>query len=273
VRAEAKETFVLPLILLALGLGVALTAYELSPRARSRIDDYARAIRTAHAAHRAADAHLSNANTAAGVAERHRATLEGQRAGERAWQAPLAQLDPVPTFALVPVPTAPVVADAHESAAQVATDAGVDHAIAAGVANQQAAHSTAEAAKISRTATERQAVAGSAAQVIARGKRIEGALSSLGVGQCGVREYPHVTLQVKDTLLARLHADGMTVTGNNPWDVDTQLAGVKLRAAWDPKTQVLKLIVTSSAFYASCAMIWERIDPTLRGIVGEATGG
>jgi hypothetical protein len=136
------------------------------------------------------------------------------------------------------------------------------------VANQQAAQSTAAAAKSSRTAAERRAAADSAAKVLERGKKIEEALASLGVGQCGARSYPRVTPQIKDAILAKLHAEGMTVTGDNPWDVDTKLAGVKLHAVWDPKAQVLRLIVTASAFYASCEMIWERIDPKLRGIIG-----
>jgi hypothetical protein len=77
-----------------------------------------------------------------------------------------------------------------------------------------------------------------------------------------------VTPQVRDAILAKLHAEGMTVTGDNPWDVNTQVAGVKLRAAWDPRTQMLKLIVSASALYAPCAVIWERIDPVLRDIIG-----
>jgi hypothetical protein len=83
-----------------------------------------------------------------------------------------------------------------------------------------------------------------------------------------VHTYLHVTPLVRDAILAKLHAEGMTVTGQGPWDIDTQLAGVKLRALWDPKTQVLRLIVTASASYAPCAMIWARIDPTLREIIG-----
>jgi len=55
---------VIALVLLALGLGVALTAYEFSPHTRANVDDYARAIREAHAAHRAADARLYAAGTA-----------------------------------------------------------------------------------------------------------------------------------------------------------------------------------------------------------------
>ena len=60
----------------------------------------------------------------------------------------------------------------------------------------------------------------------------------------------------------------MTVTGDNPWDIDTQVAGVKLRAAWDPRALVLRLIETASALYAPCGVIWDRIDPKLRGIIG-----
>ena len=61
----------IPLILLALGLGAALTAYELSPQTRSRVDNFVRAIRAADSAHQAADAHLGNANAAASAAVRH----------------------------------------------------------------------------------------------------------------------------------------------------------------------------------------------------------
>jgi hypothetical protein len=229
----------LPLILLALGLGVALTTYEFSPQARARINDYMRAIREAHASHQAADAHLSNAHTATKVAAQHAQT----------------SID------------APVT-DALLRAAQVAADAAVDHVLTATTANQQAAQSTVDAARSAQTAAQRGAAADSAAKVLERGKKIEEALASLGVGQCGVRSYPYVTPQVRDAILAKLHAEGMTVTGNNPWDVDTQLFGVKLRAVWDPRAQVLKLIVTASAAFAPCGVIWERIESKLRDLIG-----
>lgn len=61
----------LPLLLLTLGLGVALAAYEISPKARSRINDYARALRDAHESHIAADQHLENATRARDVAAQH----------------------------------------------------------------------------------------------------------------------------------------------------------------------------------------------------------
>lgn len=235
----------LPLILIVLGISVALTAYELAPQVHARVDDYVRALRSAHESHRAADAHLVNARRAGEVAGQHvRATIDAQRQQPVFQQpAPVFQQQPVfqppapdPVFqSPVPAPTpapAPLlpitveppanVADAHAGAAQVTVDAAVDHAIAAIVANQQAAQSTAEAAQSARTAGERRGAADSAARVLERGKRIEGALASLGVGQCGVRSYPHVTVQIRDALLAKLHAEGMTVTGDDPWDIDAQ---------------------------------------------------
>jgi len=49
--------------------------------------------------------------------------------------------------------------------------------------------------------------------------------------------------------------------------IDTQVAGVKLRAVWDPGTQVLRLVVTARAFFAPCDVIWGRIDSALQGIL------
>lgn len=242
-----------PLILLVFGLGAALAAYESSSRVRARFDDYLHAIRGAQAAHRAADSHLSNAAAAMGAAVQHEAPLRS-------------------SGALAPghAPGASVFSEgAAGSAAQIMADASVDHLVSSMTANQQAAQSTAEAGKLAKPGAERDAVAVSAAKVLERGKKIEEALTHLGVGQCGVRSYARVTFQVRDEILARLHAEGMTVTGDNPWDVDPQLAGVRLRAVWDPAGEVLKLIVTASAPFVPCAVIWARIDSKLRGIIEE----
>lgn len=287
----------LPLILLALGLGVALTAYEFSPRAHARIDDYARALREAHAAHFAADAHLSNANTAASVAAQHaQASIDARRpVQESSAPAPVppsipAPLPPsAPASPVPPAPPAPVpspapspipspadlpspAADAHANAAQVATGAGLDHAAAATEANQEAARKTAEAAQRAKTEADRAAAAQSAAKVIEREKKIADALAKLGVGQCGVRSYSRATPQVTGALLARLHSEGMTVTGDNPWDIETHKYDVKLRAVWDPKTQTLRLIVTSGQGgylgLVTCDEIWGRIDPIMKGVIG-----
>lgn len=265
----------IPLILLALGLGVALSAYELSPHARSRIDDYARAILGAHAAHQAADAHLSNASAASSIAAQHADVVQRATQGPPATSpAPMSPAPmPAPTRpAPPPAPALPALAHdllhAHANAFQAATDAGVDHVVAATTANQEAAKNTADAAKSAKTDAERAAAAQSAAKVLEREQQIAVAMVSLGVGECGVRAYDRVTARVKDQLLAKLHGDGMTVTGDNPWTIDTHQAEVKLRAVWDPKSQVLKLVVVSSAAWAPCSVIWDRIEPKLREVIG-----
>lgn len=208
----------IPLLFLALGLAAAAFSYEVSPRARAWIDDHARALRTALAAHRAAEAHLSAA----------------RRASD-------------PTVA-------------------------VQHVHEATRANRDAASATVEAAKMAQTETQRASTAGSAADVIVREEKISSTLAELGVGQCDVHTYFGVSPEIKDALLAKLHAEGMTVTGDNPWDIDTHEHDVKLRALWDSGTRTLKLIVTAGkdGFFGlvTCATIWEKIDPVVKGIIG-----
>ena len=308
----------IPLILLALGLGAALTAYELSPRTQSRVDAYVRAIRSASAAHQAADGHLGNANAAASTAIRHTQQAVASRQAAPAptsapvpWSpqwvpqwiptqpspapvqpsptsaapepssAPLPPYDPAPYDPALyePAPSVPVqVADAQANAAQAAADAAVDHAAAAIEANQAAAQNTAEAAKNAQDEAQRQAAAQSAAKVLEREKKIAAALTSLGVGQCGVRSYPRVgggalvTERTKNALLAKLRTEGMGVTGDNPWNIDTREYDVKLRAVWDPKAGVVKLIVTSGkgGYFGlvTCEEIWKKIDPIMKEVIG-----
>ena len=57
-----------------------------------------------------------------------------------------------------------------------------------------------------------------------------------------------------------------TVTGDNPWDVDTHKYGVKLRARWDESSLELSVIVTDKSFLAPCKKIWEYIDDVIHHI-------
>lgn len=296
----------IPLLLLALGLGGALAIYELSPKTRTRFDSYIRAIQSANAAHRAADAHLGNANAAAATAVRHAQQAQPTQPAPT-WPVPVqpapmpvpmqpAPVQPAPTWTapaqptpepaptwtppVQPVPTEPLPpqqpsADPQAGAAQAAADAAIDHAVAATEANQAAAQSTADAAQIAETEAQRQVAAQSAAKVIEREKKIEAALASLGVGQCGVKPYPGVTERVKDALLAKLRAEGMSVSGDNPWNIDTQQYGVRLRAVWDFRSSVVKLIVTTGkgtevipwVKKVTCQDIWDKIDPIMKSVV------
>lgn len=284
------------LILLALGLGVALAAYELAPGVHSRVDAYARAIRAANAAHSEADVHLTNAHVSADAADYHaaRATQEPMRPVRpmrptppvRPPAPPPPSLAPTPTAPPAPptapsAPTAPVSplppiapiqppSDAHADAAQTAADAAVDHAAAATDANRTAAQATADAAKAAQTQAEKQAAAQSAQKVLDREKQIDDMIAKLGLGKCGVHIVSGITAQRRDQLITRLRGAGMTVTGDNPWNIDTNMSGVTLRAVWDPRSSKLRLIVTDWGFLAQaagCDVVWSKIDTRLKEVL------
>jgi hypothetical protein len=157
---------------------------------------------------------------------------------------------------------------------QEVADVATDHVVEAAEANQTAAQNTAEAAKNAQTQDERQAVSDSAAKVDETNQRIAAALKALGVGQCGARTYKRVTARVRDALLAKLRSEGMAVTGNNPYNIDTRQYNVRLRAVWDPTTSQVKLIVTTGKgtevipFVKSvtCQDIWDKIDPIMKQV-------
>ena len=258
----------IPLLLIAIGLGAALTVYELSPRTRAHVDSYFRAIRSANTAHQTADVHLENANVVAAIAHAQQADARPQQwvpTGPVQWAPRPMPVQPMPEQPMQPTsPAAPPPVPAQ--------DVAVDHAVEAIEANQDAAKNTADAAKNAQTEAQRQEAAQSAAKVLQREKKIAAALASLGVGQCSVRSYPGVSGHVKDRLLAKLRSEGMVVRGDNPWNIDTHQYDVKLRAVWDPKAQAVKLIVTAGkgGYFGvvTCAEIWKKIDPIMKGVIG-----
>lgn len=82
-------------------------------------------------------------------------------------------------------------------------------------------------------------------------------------GKCGTHTYDGYDQQKSDAILAEMKKLGFTVTGDNPWDIDTHKFGVKLRAQWDKSTEVLSVIVTDKSVLASCSAVWDKIDPVL----------
>ena len=280
----------IPLVFLALVVSAALATYELA----HAWDDHVRAVREVLAAHQAADAQLAAAKAALdpAIAAEHvsaadaanrdaaRGTAEAAKAAKTDAQRQVAAQSAVVVAdrgreiahvrLIHEAYAAHQAADAHLQAAASAPDPAVaaQHAAEASVANQVAAEKTIGAAQAAKTDAQRAAAAQSARAVAAREGQIKAALASLGVGECGVRIFSGVTPQKKDALLAKLHGAGMAVTGDNPWNVDTHTADVKLRAVWDPGAQVLKLVVTSSAAWAPCSAIWAQLDPTVKEVVG-----
>ena len=79
-------------------------------------------------------------------------------------------------------------------------------------------------------------------------------------GECGRRSYDGITQAKVDAIIRALRENGATVSGNNPWDVDTKNHGVKLRGTWSAADERLSLIVTGKNFYVPCGRIWREID-------------
>lgn len=253
----------IPLLFLALGLGIALTAYEFSPRAHQ----WGESIRSAIASHQTADAYLQAGSDAAAAHQQalQQVSAQQQAANETAQQ-------PTIPRSRADQEKAKAVAQMYGAAKSIASTAedffttAVQHLNDAAAANRSAAADTAAAAQTAKTDQQKSVAADSAAVVDDRREKIKAALASLGVGQCDVHTYPRMTEGTKNALLDKLHGAGMTVTGDNPWSIDTHEHDVKLRAVWDPQAQILRLIVTSSAWYVPCAKIWEKIDPILKVI-------
>jgi len=79
-------------------------------------------------------------------------------------------------------------------------------------------------------------------------------------GKCGIHSYGNIDQKKINIILEALRKSGATITGNNPWDVNTNSNGVKLRGSWVSQTSTLSIIVTDKNFYVPCKMIWDKID-------------
>ena len=82
-------------------------------------------------------------------------------------------------------------------------------------------------------------------------------------GKCGARHYGNIDQTKIDAIIAQLKEHGATVTGHNPWDVDTHNYGVKLRGSWDKAASTLTIIVTDKS-RVPCSRIWD--DPLIHHI-------
>jgi hypothetical protein len=87
-------------------------------------------------------------------------------------------------------------------------------------------------------------------------------------GLCGEHHYANITQAKIDAIMDALKKNGATITGNNPWDVDTHNNGVKLRGTWNSANLTLSIIVTDKNWYVPCSKIWDTIDPLINHISG-----
>src|SRR5690606_17789280 len=77
------------------------------------------------------------------------------------------------------------------------------------------------------------------------------------VSRCGERVYRAIDARKVERILVALRRDGATITGSNPWDLDTRRYGVRLRGMWDRDAAILRVIVVSRSFVVPCSQIWE----------------
>ena len=87
---------------------------------------------------------------------------------------------------------------------------------------------------------------------------------------CDPHIYKNVDKAHRDMLMSELGKAGATVTGSNPYDVDTHKSGVKLRAVYDEPGQTLTVSITdkpSVPFMDVCAKVWGSIDPAVNKVL------
>jgi hypothetical protein len=86
--------------------------------------------------------------------------------------------------------------------------------------------------------------------------------------ECGTHQYGNISRQKVDAIIKELKAHGATVTGVNPWDVDTHQHSVKLTGEWTEATVTLAVTVTDRDWYVPCQKVWEMIDDLMHHIQG-----
>jgi hypothetical protein len=78
------------------------------------------------------------------------------------------------------------------------------------------------------------------------------------------RSYPGITTALISTMVHDLAAGGFRVSGNNPWDIDTRLHGIKIRAEWQERSSVLSMTITDRNWYVSHDDVWSAIDTLMK---------
>jgi hypothetical protein len=82
------------------------------------------------------------------------------------------------------------------------------------------------------------------------------------IGADDTKTYGPFTEGQAQAMLAKVKSQGMTVTGNNPWHVDTNTHGVKFDASYDGTSITIK--ITGANFYVSNAKVWDKLDPMMQ---------
>lgn len=93
-------------------------------------------------------------------------------------------------------------------------------------------------------------------------------MSDCPTGVCGSHSYLNITPAKANAIISQLQASGATVTGDNPWTVETQSGGVELCGFWDNAAGTLTVTVTDKQWYVPCSRIWDTVDPLINHVQG-----
>jgi len=86
----------------------------------------------------------------------------------------------------------------------------------------------------------------------------------------GTHSYDNISRTTMETIIAALTTHGSRVTGDNPWTIDTQKHGVRLKGVWTEATSTLDITVTHADWYVPSQTLWENIDYLMGRVQNEA---
>jgi len=81
-----------------------------------------------------------------------------------------------------------------------------------------------------------------------------------------VHTYNNINKDNVDTILRELSTHGSTITGSNPWIVNTHKHGVTLHGIWDEAMLTLTITITGADWYVPRKTVWENIDPLMNKV-------
>jgi hypothetical protein len=76
--------------------------------------------------------------------------------------------------------------------------------------------------------------------------------------------YDNITRSRIETMFDALRSKGSLVSGNNPWDINTQKHGVRLRGEWNEATSTLSITVLAADWYVPREAVWNKINSLIR---------
>ena len=83
--------------------------------------------------------------------------------------------------------------------------------------------------------------------------------------------YGNIDRHKVDFMLTSLRQSGATVSGDNPWEVDTHQSGIRLMGQLDEGASILEITLVDRDWYVPCSMVWQKLDELVRDL--QATPG